>query len=813
MGKSIKICYSIVCLALLAQSCSLLAQANDGNVGILSRLDITELSGLRTSSQKYPINQRCAFYEEKLRHLLGTNAENKSQKEVYSMVIDSLRQRKLPYNNNQPVLDDLEGCLRTLHADIEKSAPKREVIAGPPVYPKSMDKMSPMHEAHKEFQEVRNNVKDFGQDIYDQSGVHNSIDHLKHDAKNMNHDLHNLGHSIKDNLGDRIVNGVENLDDRLDNLGHNIKNDLHHGGEKIRHGVENFDEHVNNLGHKIKGDLHHGAKSLGDDLHHAGHEIKDDLHHGIDKVRHGVENFDEHASHLGHKIKDDLHHGVESLGDDLHHTGHEIKDSFHHGADKVRHGVENFDDHMDHLGRDFKDGLNHKVDKFQHKVDKFQDGVDDFQYRLNHGRDHYDDDRHDTYGNRHYGHDGHGRRSGHYDTYYSDHKNHHPASSYPREYLEDHSHLGGHSGKDSAGHTGKHHTDADYRLDSSHPKERYNGGTDVRRERWLEDRLAESRNNEIRLQRQLDSLLKHGPHGHNSANLNGHHSPNHPDHGHLGDHSLLGSHDLHSEHTGHDQHGHENPSTHFREKLEQHHHKEGHHLGQPHLEQFHHKYDSGLGGKHLYPSGKYNLNTPKGLIKAAEELEDRLSKKESIFGRCHRYYLLFNYPEKVDEDVIKSIAKAKNIVPRSYEVRDTYYMLDIAKTLLGSDEKEVRNAGKDIQYCFSQQQIPHLHQHQHQNHQNHQNHIQHLQPHSIAGNHGFTNTWKNHNGMGVTATASVGAGGAAASASAGTVATSAGVASTFGGWPSHYAVHHHGPVFPRMHGIPRLPSLPKHNHS
>lgn len=149
---------------------------DDQDAIILSRLDLARLSRIRIDTRQVPLQRKCAIYVKELRHMVGDKeAAATGDSELLNQVVRVLGKRKLPFSNTQPVPNDLLECLKAppndgLYDD-DESALKREVIASPPYRepltdPNPNSSQGGIERALNEFKEVKNNVKDFGQDLY-----------------------------------------------------------------------------------------------------------------------------------------------------------------------------------------------------------------------------------------------------------------------------------------------------------------------------------------------------------------------------------------------------------------------------------------------------------------------------------------------------------------------------------------------------------------------------------------------------------------------------------------------------------------------
>lgn len=141
---------------------------------VLSRLDLAHLSKIRMETKQLPLERKCTIYDKELRKMLAEEGTLNSRA-LLSQVIRVLSQRKLPFGNSQPALSDLRMCLENSPNDKAENSTgsgsvKREVIAGPNsnknLEVKKVSGENHLRDAIDEFKEVKNNVKDFGQDIY-----------------------------------------------------------------------------------------------------------------------------------------------------------------------------------------------------------------------------------------------------------------------------------------------------------------------------------------------------------------------------------------------------------------------------------------------------------------------------------------------------------------------------------------------------------------------------------------------------------------------------------------------------------------------
>lgn len=172
----------LLLLAALSHQCagqdetSSAPSVDDQDAIILSRLDLARLSKIRIDTRQVPLQRKCAIYVKELRHMVGDKeAAASSDTELLNQVVRVLGKRKLPFGNTQPVPNDLLECLKAplnegLHDD-DESTSKREVIASPPnreplTDPSLNSSQKGIERALNEFKEVKNNVKDFGQDLY-----------------------------------------------------------------------------------------------------------------------------------------------------------------------------------------------------------------------------------------------------------------------------------------------------------------------------------------------------------------------------------------------------------------------------------------------------------------------------------------------------------------------------------------------------------------------------------------------------------------------------------------------------------------------
>lgn len=137
---------------------------------ILSRLDLAQLSQVRLESRQLSMGEKCETFAQELRSMLADKAPvDGDDEKLFSLVVKVLSKRKLPFNNGQPVLGELQACLlaaRNNQQNQNEETTKRSVIAGPPRYDPPAPKPSGMQQAMSDFNGVKNNVKDFGQDLY-----------------------------------------------------------------------------------------------------------------------------------------------------------------------------------------------------------------------------------------------------------------------------------------------------------------------------------------------------------------------------------------------------------------------------------------------------------------------------------------------------------------------------------------------------------------------------------------------------------------------------------------------------------------------
>lgn len=130
-------------------------------------VDLVRLSQVKTLTKNMNKEDKCLHYGSELREMLK---DFKSlQNDIFNKLVDALRQRKLPMNNKQPVLADLEDCLGLPHSE-DQTLPDLqnpvEVIAGPQETSEQAVANEPMKDVLNEFENVKKNVKDYGQDLY-----------------------------------------------------------------------------------------------------------------------------------------------------------------------------------------------------------------------------------------------------------------------------------------------------------------------------------------------------------------------------------------------------------------------------------------------------------------------------------------------------------------------------------------------------------------------------------------------------------------------------------------------------------------------
>ena len=133
-----------------------------------SREALASLSKLHAESKQMQLADRCDLFEAKLRELASAAGEQPaSWSELRDSTIEYLAARRLPFGNLQPALVVLRQCREFQLEHESKPAGKREVIASPQErHQQAQPGLSPMEAAHEEFKRVKENVKDFGQDIY-----------------------------------------------------------------------------------------------------------------------------------------------------------------------------------------------------------------------------------------------------------------------------------------------------------------------------------------------------------------------------------------------------------------------------------------------------------------------------------------------------------------------------------------------------------------------------------------------------------------------------------------------------------------------
>lgn len=225
-------------IVVLLAACAQQSSANDGQDITLNRLDLSELSKVQRESKVFPLERRCEMFEEKLRSMLGDTGSNRFK--LFEQVAGVLALRKLPFNNDQPFLTALKQCVDELpkSAAPADSGVRREVIAPPsPIHgpavipPEVVVPPSPLAHSMDEFNEVKKNIKDFGQDIYSpsgrtSSGGHKSVYDL--DDEYSSNDAHsNNDHIAHHNDDDDGDNDVDSGHHDHDDEGHDEVGDLH----------------------------------------------------------------------------------------------------------------------------------------------------------------------------------------------------------------------------------------------------------------------------------------------------------------------------------------------------------------------------------------------------------------------------------------------------------------------------------------------------------------------------------------------------------------------------------------------------------
>lgn len=177
MIRSNKIRFNLLALVLLGLVSSAAAQDNEPDE--LSGSQRARLSQLRLLTRHLNFEQKCDALAQAIREQVFPD-ETGNNEQTLMRTVRVLRQRKLPMNNRQPILVDLEDCLHLPHSEDDQESEtgaKLEVIAGPP----SMDQgkveaNSSMDLVKEEWRSVKDNVKDFGQDLYRvrEDGSHNN---------------------------------------------------------------------------------------------------------------------------------------------------------------------------------------------------------------------------------------------------------------------------------------------------------------------------------------------------------------------------------------------------------------------------------------------------------------------------------------------------------------------------------------------------------------------------------------------------------------------------------------------------------------
>lgn len=140
---------------------------------VLSRLDLAHLSRIRMETKQVPSERKCIRYDEELRKMLSEQSV-RSSRALLSQVVRVLSQRKLPFGNNQPALDDLRECLENSISSngagdrVGSESTRRGLVAGPKDFDGKLNGNfeTASRDALNEFKEVRKNLKDLGQGIY-----------------------------------------------------------------------------------------------------------------------------------------------------------------------------------------------------------------------------------------------------------------------------------------------------------------------------------------------------------------------------------------------------------------------------------------------------------------------------------------------------------------------------------------------------------------------------------------------------------------------------------------------------------------------
>lgn len=257
-------------------------QPTAAGIGAFDRSQLVSLSKAHQDMRGLPLDQRCRLFDEQLRGFMQASKNplaSASKAALFQNAIARLNGRQLPFNNKQPFLVALEECVSNLSEYQSETGPKRNVISGPlpgaGVVPTAAGK-NPIERAYDEFNSVKNNIKDLGQDLY------NKVPAESH---------HNQGH--------------------------------HHPGNEV-HG------HLPQGAHHQSGALHFGNEVSG--LLPAG--FAHDHGRPLDELRYNENhqhNFDHHHQHnqndkLSHELRLNQRHPFEHQNHHEHAQLHELED-------------------------------------------------------------------------------------------------------------------------------------------------------------------------------------------------------------------------------------------------------------------------------------------------------------------------------------------------------------------------------------------------------------------------------------------------------------------------------------------------------
>lgn len=168
MIKSTELTMNLLVLMLIALSGLIVAgdKDEDGQL-VLSPAQLVRLSELRLLTRHLNPEQKCNALANVIRDEILPEDTASSNEEILMKVIGALRQRKLPMNNKQPILADLEDCLGLDHSESESDANSPvQVIAGPPDSKVDVTSEDPIQGVLDEWKSIKDNVRDYSQDLY-----------------------------------------------------------------------------------------------------------------------------------------------------------------------------------------------------------------------------------------------------------------------------------------------------------------------------------------------------------------------------------------------------------------------------------------------------------------------------------------------------------------------------------------------------------------------------------------------------------------------------------------------------------------------